>query len=132
MSPRPVPLWRTLIHLAVLAGLGWLAYEFVWVRRMGSAEAPPPLQQDRAEAISDRIAAVFEPHECFVAVRGAPLWRPRERWYRIEILVANGCEAQAGPLCQAVSDMVDREFGVSASVWAILEDGTREIGRYLR
>lgn len=132
MSPRPVPLWRTLLNLAVLAGLCWFAYQKFWVEKWGAGdttEAPP---RDQGEQIAARVVAVFGKDPCFYDLQGPPAWRPNDNYYKLEVLVEIGCDDKASALCKSISDLVEREFRLPCSVWAYLKDRTREVGRYVR
>lgn len=135
MSPRPVPLWRTLINLALLAGavlLAWQAYEQGWFEKFGFGGSSEPLAKDQSERMVERIEKTFGSDPCFYMLQGPPIWRPRDNYYKIELQVDFGCEGKAYDLCKGISDLVDREFHVNSSVWAYLKDGTREVGRFVR
>jgi hypothetical protein len=121
---------HTTILLLLLGGAGYMAYEYLYVRKILASEGGPArfAAEDR-DQIRATILARFDHHVCFLEL-GQLVYRAKDDQWRIDLTVADGCSDAAAQLCQDVADMLADEFRVSVSVWAF-DDAGREIAHRL-
>lgn len=108
---------KTLLLLAVLAGVGWGAYEFVYKRGVLRSE---PTQFDVKKTRETLRAAIFEEFEsnlCLAEV-GEISYRANEDHFRVRITISDECRDQAREICERIAAMgrevTDQSFGVFA------------------
>jgi hypothetical protein len=131
LSTHVNPPWKSFVLFLVLVGLGWAAYEFLYVQRvLGGGSVGDTLTTDQRDALRERIETQFEQDRCFQGVRGHINWRPRDDFYRIEIIVNQGCEDRARYLCREIADLVERTHQVPCSVWAF-DDAGRQLAQHV-
>lgn len=76
------------------------------------------LTQDQRDGIRAKIVADYQDDPCFTDVRGNISWRVRDDYYRVEVVVADGCEDRAKAICKEIADMIEHDYRVRSSVWA--------------
>lgn len=124
MSSRVNPPWKSFLLFLVVCGLGWAGYEFLYVRRIfAGSESSGLLTQDQRDGIRERVVALYSEDPCFVNVRGNINWRVRDDYYRVEIIVGDGCEQRARALCQEIAELIEEDYHVRSSVWAFDTSG---------
>jgi hypothetical protein len=111
------PLKSFLLFLAVL-GLAWVAYEFVYVRKIFQGGEEVFIDEAQREMIRDKILERYASDPCFLEL-GSLLYRPKENSYRVEIRVGYGCSERARRICEEVSVLVGDTVEQKASVWAL-------------
>jgi hypothetical protein len=132
LSTHVNPPWKSFLQFVVIAALGWAGYEFLWVRKIfAGGSSGDTLTRDQRDAIHDRITTLYQSDGCFQSLRGSVNWRPRDNFYRVEIIVQDGCEERARELCRELANLLEREWQVMSSVWAY--DGTgRQLASFVR
>ncbi len=132
MSSRVNPPWKSFLLFLVVGGVAWAGYEFLYVRRLLAGSGQDGLlTQDQRDGIRERILARYADDACFENVRGNINWRVRDDYYRVEVIVADGCEQRARGLCEEVTELIEREYHVRSSVWAF-DSGGRQVANAVR
>lgn len=132
MSTHVNPPWKSALQFAVIAALGWGAYEFLWVRKtFAGGGSRDTLTSDQRDAIHGRLESLYQADPCFQGLRGNLNWRPRDDFYRVEIIVNDGCEERARELCREIAETLERDWRVTSSVWAFDPAG-RQLASFVR
>jgi hypothetical protein len=132
MSTHVNPVWKSCLQFAILAALAWAGYEFLWVRKIfASGGGSDSLSADQRAAIREHVEETWGTDPCFDSVRGNVAWRPRDNFYRVEIIVSIGCEDRAKDLCRDIGKAIEERWKVPSSVWAFDSSG-RQIASYVR
>jgi len=117
MSQRTNHPLKTLFLLAVVAAIGWGAYEFIYVRGILRPESSEIDVQETRERLRTAILDAFETELCLKTVDEVS-YRATENHYRIRITLGHDCVERARDLCVAVAasvtDQVDESLGVFA------------------
>jgi hypothetical protein len=130
VSTHVNPPWKSFLLFLIVGGLGWAGYEFLYVRKAFSGQSGDLLSQDQRDKMRERIVAIYSDDKCFEGVRGNINWRVREDYYRVEIVVADGCEDRAKNICQQIAEMLEEEYSVRSSVWAF-DTGGRQVANHV-
>jgi hypothetical protein len=109
---------KSFILFLVVVGLGWLAYEFIYVRRIFEGEPDVFVSQQEKNLLRDMILDRYEGDLCFLEI-GQLLYRPKENLYRVELRVGDGCSDRAKRICEEISVLVDEAVQKPAAVWAL-------------
>jgi hypothetical protein len=121
---------HTTILLALLAGAGYLAYEYLYVRKvLANAGAPATVSKKDRDQIREAVLGRFSEDECFAELT-AMSYRAKEDHWRLDLVVADGCAEGARTLCWDVAEYLRDEFRLEVSVWAFDSAG-REIAHQL-
>lgn len=132
MSTHVNPPWKSALQFLVLAGLAWAAYEFLWVRKIfASGGGSDSLTADERTAIREHVEQTWQTDACFDSVRGNVAWRPRDNFYRVEIILSLGCEDRAKDLCREIATAIESRWKVPSSVWAFDSTG-RQLASFVR
>ena len=132
MSAHVNPPWKSFLLFLLVGGLGWAGYEYLYVRKIFAGDTGAGLlSQDQRDGIRERIVALYTDDACFENVRGNINWRVRDDYYRVEIIVADGCEARARTLCEGIAEMIESDYKVRSSVWAF-DSGGRQLANAVR
>jgi len=119
----------TLVLLAAVVGMGWLAYEFVIVRKIFQTEAKTFVPREQLEEIRTAVLDAYKDDACLVEL-GPLHYRAREDQYRLDIIVEDGCEEQARKMCVEISDLIYDLSDRTAQVWA-MDSGHQVVSKYL-
>lgn len=121
MSSRVNPPWKSFLLFLVLGGLGWAGYHFLYVERIQDAwgdGGSGQLTQDQRDGIRERILEAYRDDPCFTDVRGNISWRVRDDYYRVEVVMGDGCDERAHAICAEIAEMIESTYKVRSSVWA--------------
>jgi hypothetical protein len=130
LSAHVNPPWKSFLLFLIVCGMGWAGYEFLYVRKMFAGNSGDLLSQDQRDAMREKIVGMYQDDRCFESVRGNINWRVREDYYRVEIIVSDGCEQRAKPICQEIAEFIERTYKVRCSVWAF-DSGGRQIANFV-
>jgi len=108
---------KTLFLLACLAGAAWLAYEFVYVRRIFHSEPAPEDVKAMLDDLEDALLEAYESDTCILDIQ-RPVYRPRENHFRVNIVVDHGCVDDARNLCRRVAEFTKERVSGDVSVYA--------------
>jgi hypothetical protein len=121
---------KSLFLFALVGAAGWWSYEYLHKRNIfASSDAHQPVDDERKEQIRELVLDEFGQDECFLEL-GPLSYRYKEGSYRIDFVVADGCEDRAKALCERISERVEDEYRLTAQVWAF-GSGGREIARWV-
>ena len=108
---------QTLFLLAIVAAVGWGAYEFVYKRGILRSE---PTQFDVKETRETLRAAIFEEFDSDLCLEevGAIAYRANEDHFRVRITISDECRDRAREICERIaamgSEVTNQSFGVFA------------------
>ena len=108
---------KTLFLLAVLGGVAWGAYEFIYRRGILRHEATHLDVEETRESVRTAIFAEFESDPCLVTLDEIS-YRANEDHFRVRVTVSHDCYDQAREICERIaaigSSVTDQSFGVFA------------------
>ena len=117
MSQRTNHPLKSLLLLAVVAAIGWGAYEFVYRRGILKGEPSTVDIQDTRERVRSAILDAFAKDLCLLSVDEIS-YRAKESHFRIRVTLSFECTDQAREMCEEIASVaagvVDDPLGVFA------------------
>jgi len=108
---------KTLLLLCVVAGVGWLAYEFIYKRGILKGHPEPTKERALIDETRSTILEAFE-HDLCLMTLDEIVYRANEDHYRIRVTVSQECTEQARDMCREIAelaaDVLDTTVGVFA------------------
>jgi hypothetical protein len=87
------------------------------------------IPREELDQVRLTILDAYQHDRCFLEL-GPVHYRSREDRYRVDIVVADGCEEHAKTMCSEIADLVRERIGREAEVWAYTSS-SEKITRYL-
>lgn len=113
---------KTLLLLCLVAGVAWLAYEFIYVR--GILKGHP--EQIKQGAIIDEARATileaFENDLCLLTLDEI-VYRANEDHYRIRVTVSHECTDQSRDMCREIAELASSVLDDTVGVFAYDQAG---------
>lgn len=113
---------KTLFLLAVVAGIGWGAYEFLYVRGILRPEVTSIDAKETRERVRELIMDAYEKDLCLYSVDEIA-YRANEDHFRIRITLSPDCHDRARELSQDIVELVTEEVDESVGVFAYAKGG---------
>jgi len=122
MSSRTNPPLKSFVLFLLVLGCGYAAYHYVYVERIFEHRPKVYVAKDKLDEVRQAILKEYAQDDCLIEL-GNVLYRARERRYRVDITVDDGCQDHAKEMCHEISDLVEDLAGCDTEVWAYTSGG---------
>ena len=121
---------KTLVLLAIVAAVGWGAYEFVYVRGILRSEPTQFDVQDTREKVRNAIFEELVSDPCLLSMDEISD-RANEHHFRVRVTVTDECTEGARALCETIAEIGSRTTQHTFGVFAYDRGGNR-VAKYVQ